>query len=63
MVRFFFLWSDETSKKISSPLINEQKFLPFLDSSQKMINSYRKVFRSDVNSGPRGVNGVIPGYG
>ena len=26
-----------------------------------MINSYKKKFQSDVNSGARGVNGAIPG--
>ena len=30
---------------------------------EKSLIPIKKVFRSDVNSGARGVNGIIPGYG
>ena len=59
---FFGVWKIN-NKFVFFPKTTQKRLLAFLDFPRKMINSYKKVFRSNINSGPCGVNAAIPGHG
>ena len=63
MIRTIFFCSREKNKTFFFPRPKKNSSYHFWIPLEKRLIPINKVFRSDVNSGARGVNGAIPGYG